>query len=38
MVEKEELELDFDVFEPSVSVFAELFSEREKMKVSMNQY
>lgn len=32
MVEKEELELDFDVFEPTVSAFAELFSEREKMK------
>ena len=33
MVEKEDLELDFDMFEPTVSAFAELFSEREKMKV-----
>lgn len=32
MVEKEDLELDFDMFEPTVSAFAELFSEREKMK------
>lgn len=33
MVEKDDLELDFNVFEPSMSVFAELFSEREKMQV-----
>lgn len=32
MVEKEDLDLDFDMFEPTVSAFAELFSEREKMK------
>ena len=36
VVEKEDLELGFDVFEPSVSAFAELFSEREKMKVSID--
>ena len=34
MVEIDDIELDFDVFEPSVSAFAELFTEREKMKVS----
>lgn len=32
MVEIDDIELDFDVFEPSVSAFAELFTEREKMK------
>ncbi|KAL4235737.1 nucleic acid binding [Mactra antiquata] len=31
MVEKEDLELDFNIFEPSFSAFAELFNEREKM-------
>ena len=33
MVEKDELDLDFDIFEPTMSAFAELFTEREKMKV-----
>jgi len=33
MVEKGDAELDFDMFEPSMSVFAELFAEREKMQV-----
>ena len=33
MVEKDELDLDFDILEPTMSAFAELFTEREKMKV-----
>lgn len=34
LVEKEDLEFDLcSIFEPSMSVFAELFMEREKMKV-----
>lgn len=32
MVEKEDIELDFNIFEPSVTAFTELFNEREKMK------
>ncbi|XP_053393756.1 R3H domain-containing protein 4-like [Mercenaria mercenaria] len=32
MVEKEDIELDFNIFEPSISAFAELFNEHEKMK------
>ena len=33
MVENEDLELDFNMFEPSMSVFAELLTEKEKMQV-----
>ena len=33
MVEIEDLELDFNMFEPSMSVFAELLTEKEKMQV-----
>ncbi|KAL3869423.1 hypothetical protein ACJMK2_042107 [Sinanodonta woodiana] len=36
LAEKEDIELDFDVFEPSMSVFAELFSEKEKMEAWNN--
>ncbi|XP_060596853.1 R3H domain-containing protein 4-like [Ruditapes philippinarum] len=32
MVEKEDIELDFNIFEPTISAFAELFNEHEKMK------
>ncbi|KAK3579860.1 hypothetical protein CHS0354_025764 [Potamilus streckersoni] len=36
LAEKEDIELDFDVYEPSMSVFAELFSEKEKMEAWNN--
>jgi uncharacterized surface protein with fasciclin (FAS1) repeats len=38
MVEKEDIELDFNIFEPTISAFAELFNEHEKMKVNVNWY
>lgn len=35
MVEKDDsVELDFDIFEPSMSAFTELFNEKEKMQVN----
>lgn len=35
LAEKEDsIDLDFDIFEPSMSAFAELFNEKEKMQVT----